>query len=208
MSSSNEHEGDNVDSSDLELMTMREKLIKMQEDAKKLKLLQSQQLALLQETASIKKAAEKQQNDPESSDNKSIHVANVHFSATEKQLSEHFSICGKVQRTTILKDAFTGHPKGFAYLQFEEPNSVSMALAFNGTTFCSRIIKVTKKSNEAAAKVIVAAPYRRPARSFPPPRFPGGRFSSRYASSGAYRPRGRAMGARNKKWVKPGLLST
>ncbi|XP_078483717.1 uncharacterized protein LOC100181905 [Ciona intestinalis] len=206
MSSSNDQEPDNVESSDQELMNMRVKLLKMQEEAKKLKILQTEQLALLERTASLKTAENKPIGTAENSDEKSIHIANVHFSSTEKQLSEHFSICGKVVRATILKDAFTGHPKGFAYLQFEEASSVDMALAFDGTTFCSRAIKVTKKSNEAVAKTAPAArPRYRASYQFPAPRFPSRPYTTRYNTT-SYRSRGRAMVTRNKKWVKPGLL--
>lgn len=46
------------------------------------------------------------------SEKRSISISNVHFITTEKQLAEHFSICGKISRVTILKDIYTGYPKG------------------------------------------------------------------------------------------------
>jgi len=90
--------------SERELENMREKLLAMQEKAKKLKEIQSKRQELLQQKLNNGQVVQ--------SNEKLIHVANVHFSATESQLSEHFSICGKVTKATILKD-FSGHPKGY-----------------------------------------------------------------------------------------------
>ena len=96
--------GDETTLSERELENMREKLLAMQEKAKKLKEIQSKRQEMLQKKLNNGQAVVK-------SNNKLIHIANVHFSATENQLSEHFSICGKVAKATILKD-FSGHPKG------------------------------------------------------------------------------------------------
>ena len=91
--------------SERELENMREKLLAMQEKAKKLKEIQSKRQEMLQQKLDNGQTATK-------SSDKLIHIANVHFSATENQLSDHFSICGKVVKVTILKDSFTGHSKG------------------------------------------------------------------------------------------------
>lgn len=89
--------------SENELNNMRKKLLAMQEQAKKLKELQARQQELLKR---------KQSNGQVKVENKTVHLANVHFSATEKQISDHFAICGKVTNVTILKDQFSGHSKG------------------------------------------------------------------------------------------------
>ena len=90
--------------SENELTNMKKKLLAMQEQAKKLKEIQAKQHELLMKR--------KQNNGHFKLENKTIHLANVHFSATEKQISEHFSICGKVTKVSILKDQFSGHSKG------------------------------------------------------------------------------------------------
>ena len=95
--------------SEQELDNMRAKLLAMQEQAKKLKEMQTKRQEQLQLKLSTGKANGQSVVKPV---NYSVHLANVHFSATVKQISEHFSICGKVTRVTILKDKFTGHPKG------------------------------------------------------------------------------------------------
>ena len=48
-------------------------------------------------------------------DSRSIHVAQVDYSVTEEELKLLFEACGPVNRTTIIKDKFSGQPKGFAY---------------------------------------------------------------------------------------------
>ena len=50
---------------------------------------------------------------------KSIYVGQVDYSATPEELVAHFKACGQVERVTIMCDKFTGHPKGFAYIEFE-----------------------------------------------------------------------------------------
>jgi len=99
---------DSTESTDAELSAMREKLLKMQEEAKKLKDIQEEQMKLIKQKAELSKSTSVSKPDEQ----KSLHIANVHFSATEKQLTEHFGICGKVKRATILRDAYTGQPKG------------------------------------------------------------------------------------------------
>nr|CAB3267876.1 zinc finger CCCH domain-containing protein 14-like [Phallusia mammillata] len=188
--------------SDDELSSMRAKLLKMQEEAKKLKTLQQEQLAAIKQTSAVVKAVTTAPAKPDLS--KSIHVANVHFSATEKQLSGHFGICGKVKRVTILKDSFTGHPKGFAYLEFEEQSSVESALALDNTTFCNRAIRVTRKTSVTPTQPAFSKPAPFSFRNRPPLR-PRHRYSARMAIA-AVRPRFRAIQGRNKTWVKPGYV--
>ena len=45
-------------------------------------------------------------------DTRSIHVGNVDYSSTAKELGQHFQGCGAVVRVTIMCDKFTGNPKG------------------------------------------------------------------------------------------------
>lgn len=81
-------------------------------------------------------------------DMKSIWIGNVDYNATAQQLVDYFSSCGIVERVTIQCNKFTGRPKGFAYMEFNKPNSVESALSLNGTLFCGRTIQVMpKRSN-------------------------------------------------------------
>ena len=46
---------------------------------------------------------------------------------------------------TILCDKYSGHPKGFAYIEFTEKESVDAAIALDGSMFRGRQIKVMPK---------------------------------------------------------------
>jgi len=78
-------------------------------------------------------------------DNRSIYVGNVDYTATAEELEGHFHGCGSVERVTILCDKFTGHPKGFAYVEFADPDSVNTAQALDDSLFKGRQIKVLPK---------------------------------------------------------------
>ncbi|KAL4613574.1 embryonic polyadenylate-binding protein 2 isoform X2 [Arapaima gigas] len=78
-------------------------------------------------------------------DNRSVYVGNVDYGATADELEIHFNGCGPVNRVTILCDKFTGHPKGFAYIEFSDRDSVRTAMALDETLFRGRVIKVLPK---------------------------------------------------------------
>lgn len=83
--------------------------------------------------------------DKEEVDARSVYVGNVDYGATPEELQKHFQACGAINRITILCDKFTGHPKGFAYVEFADAASISNALLLNETSFRSRLIQVTPK---------------------------------------------------------------
>jgi len=61
----------------------------------------------------------------------------------------HFSTCGVVERVTIACDKFTGRPKGYAYLEFQDESSVENAIKLDGSKFRERELKVKpKRKNE------------------------------------------------------------
>ena len=78
-------------------------------------------------------------------DARSIYVGNVDYSATAQELEAHFHGCGSINRVTILCDKFSGHPKGFAYVEFGDKDSVQTAQALDDSLFKGRQIKVTPK---------------------------------------------------------------
>lgn len=78
-------------------------------------------------------------------DQRSIYVGNVDYSATAQELEAHFHGCGSINRVTILCDKFSGHPKGFAYVEFGDKDSVQTAMALDDSLFKGRQIKVVNK---------------------------------------------------------------
>jgi polyadenylate-binding protein 2 len=79
------------------------------------------------------------------SDKRSVYVGQVDYGATPEELQDHFKACGTINRITILVDKFTGSPKGYAYVEFAEEESVSNAVLLNDTMFRGRQIRVTAK---------------------------------------------------------------
>ena len=67
-----------------------------------------------------------------------MYVGQVEYSATPEELLAHFEPCGTVERVTIVCDKFTGHPKGFAYLEFQ----VSTTAAINGKEYTTLTLEV------------------------------------------------------------------
>ncbi|KAM9436314.1 polyadenylate-binding protein 2 isoform 3-T3 [Clarias gariepinus] len=124
-------------------------------------------------------------------DGRSIYVGNVDYGATAEELEAHFHGCGSVNRVTILCDKFTGHPKGFAYIEFADKESVRTAMALDESLFRGRQIKVgAKRTNRPGISTTD--------RGFPRARFRsrGGSFSSRARYYSGYTPprgRGRAF---------------
>lgn len=69
-------------------------------------------------------------------------VLQVDYGATAEELEQHFHGCGSINRVTILCNKFDGHPKGFAYIEFAEKESVQTAMAMDESLFRGRQIKV------------------------------------------------------------------
>ena len=78
-------------------------------------------------------------------DASSIYVGNVDYGATAEELEAHFHGCGSVNHVTILCDKFSGHPKGFAYIEFSDKESLRTSLALDESLFRGRQIKVIPK---------------------------------------------------------------
>ncbi|PWN45824.1 RNA-binding domain-containing protein [Ceraceosorus guamensis] len=78
-------------------------------------------------------------------DARSVFVGNVDYGASPEEIQQHFAACGTINRVTILCDKFTGHPKGFAYVEFSEPSLVANAMVMNESLFRGRLLKVTAK---------------------------------------------------------------
>ncbi|KAF1788636.1 Nucleotide-binding alpha-beta plait domain [Phytophthora cactorum] len=71
---------------------------------------------------------------------RTVFVGNVSLDATQKDLKNHFSVCGKVE-TKILT---TAKDNCNAYVSFVEESSVEAALKLNGTTLVQKKIRVDR----------------------------------------------------------------
>ena len=80
-------------------------------------------------------------------DARSCYVGNVDYGATAEELEQHFHGCGSINRVTILCNKFDGNPKGFAYVEFTDKDSVDTAMALDDSLFRGRQIKVLRCIN-------------------------------------------------------------
>ena len=78
-------------------------------------------------------------------DGRSVYVGNVDYAATAEELEQHFHGCGAINRVTILCNKFDGHPKGFAYVEFTDKDSIGTAMALDDSLFRGRQIKVKER---------------------------------------------------------------
>ncbi|XP_030368335.1 embryonic polyadenylate-binding protein 2 [Strigops habroptila] len=93
-------------------------------------------------------------NDKTEADQRSIYVGNVDYEATAEELEVYFSSCGEINRVTILCDKFSGHPKGYAYIEFEEKSSMKAAMELDESLFKGRVIKVLPKRTNTSGNSI------------------------------------------------------
>ena len=115
-----------------EIAAMKKRVEEMEAEAAKLREMQ----------ASLDSQTENLRENKEDIDMRSIFVGNVDYGASPEEIQAHFQSCGSINRVTILLDKFTGHPKGYAYVEFSEPNLVTQALVLNESVFRGRNIKV------------------------------------------------------------------
>ncbi|XP_015121746.1 polyadenylate-binding protein 2-B isoform X1 [Diachasma alloeum] len=135
----------NID--DPELEAIKARVREMEEEAEKLKQLQSEvdKQMNMGSPPGITSPLNMSIEDKMEVDNRSIYVGNVDYGATAEELEQHFHGCGSVNRVTILCNKFDGHPKGFAYIEFAERDSVQTAMAMDESMFRGRQIKVMPK---------------------------------------------------------------
>ncbi|RPA81783.1 RNP domain protein [Ascobolus immersus RN42] len=123
----------NLDSE--EILKVKAKIEEMEEEATKLRAMQSNldemQCELVERRGDV--------------DSRSVFVGNVDYSASPEELQSHFQSCGRINRVTILLDRYTGTSKGYAYIEFAEPDLVPGALIMNESIFKDRPLKVVPK---------------------------------------------------------------
>ncbi|XP_014677352.1 PREDICTED: polyadenylate-binding protein 2-like [Priapulus caudatus] len=191
--------GDNDQSvDDPELEAIKARVREMEEEAEKLKQMQNEvekQLNMSPPSA-LASPAGLSLEDKIDADNRSIYVGNVDYSATAEELEAHFHGCGSVNRVTILCDKFTGHPKGFAYIEFADKDSVTTAQALDESLFKGRQIKVLpKRTNRPGVSSTNRPPFRG--------RGSRGRGWRYYGSGGYSRSSSRSRPRRGGSWFSP-----
>ncbi|XP_057390660.1 protein CBFA2T3 isoform X5 [Balaenoptera acutorostrata] len=126
-------------------------------------------------------------------DHRSVYVGNVDYGGTAQELEAYFNHCGEIQRVTILCDKFSGHPKGYAYIEFATESSAQAAVELDKSVFRGRVIKVLPKRTNLPG---ISSTDRGGLRGHPGAR--GGPFPhSNFQGGARFRPRGR------NRWAGP-----
>ncbi|KAI9674347.1 MAG: cytoplasmic RNA-binding protein [Trizodia sp. TS-e1964] len=126
---------DEFNEEEAEINAMKRRVAEMEEEAAKLREMQ----------ANLDQTHHDLREDKEDIDARSIFVGNVDYQASPEEIQAHFQSCGSINRVTILLDKFSGHPKGYAYVEFTEPSLVALALVLNESVFRGRNLKVVPK---------------------------------------------------------------
>ena len=74
-------------------------------------------------------------------DDKTLFVGNVPYTSTEEDLEKFFEDCGTVKVQIVYMD---GKSKGYAYVTFQDENSIEMAFKKNGEKILDRPIKIER----------------------------------------------------------------
>ncbi|XP_054164466.1 polyadenylate-binding protein 2-like [Oppia nitens] len=132
---------------DPELEAIKARVREMEEEAERLKIMQEVMNDEDKHDADSPNASTSGMSIEEKMevDGRSVYVGNVDYSATADDLERHFHGCGSVNRVTILCDKYSGHPKGFAYIEFADKDSVETATALDESLFKGRQIRVSAK---------------------------------------------------------------
>nr|CAG4636590.1 EOG090X0FQT [Eubosmina coregoni] len=130
---------------DPELEAIKARVREMEEEAEKLKMLQSEVEKQINSPQGVASSPNMSIEDKMEVDGRSVFVGNVDYGATAEELEQHFHGCGSINRVTILCNKYDGHPKGFAYVEFGDKDSVQTAMALDESLFRGRQIKVMLK---------------------------------------------------------------
>ncbi|XP_073439579.1 embryonic polyadenylate-binding protein 2 [Dendrobates tinctorius] len=135
------HEDGDFDDPELKAIKMRVR--EMEEEAERLKGLTGDETT--DENSKVGLPYSLSAEEKREADKRSVYVGNVDYGGTAQDLESHFSSCGCINRITILCDKFSGHPKGYAYIEFAEKSSMEAAVAMDESVFRGRTIKVLPK---------------------------------------------------------------
>ncbi|KAJ2660604.1 hypothetical protein IW148_003735 [Coemansia sp. RSA 1199] len=124
---------------DPELEELKNRMLEMEKEAQRLRELEENL------TKEPNEDGQGGDGDADDADARSIYVGNVDYVTTPEELQEHFKGSGAINRVTILCNKFTGHPKGFAYVEFGTTDAVTKAQLLDGSMLHGRPLKVNPK---------------------------------------------------------------
>ena len=126
-------------SEDTELELIKARNLEMEAEAKKLKQIQSEvakeMTSPVSKFFSAASVLDMSYEEKAQVDARSVYCGNVDYGATAQELEQHFHGCGGIDRVTIMCNKFDGQPKGFAYVEFADKDSVDTAMALDDSLF-------------------------------------------------------------------------
>jgi RNA recognition motif-containing protein len=74
-----------------------------------------------------------------------IYVGNMSSELTEQELNEAFAAYGQISSVRIIKDRYTGEPRGFGFVEMPEKTEAEAAIAgLNGKDFKGKALTVNE----------------------------------------------------------------
>jgi RNA recognition motif-containing protein len=74
-----------------------------------------------------------------------IYVGNLSFDVSEENLRQAFEPFGQVSSVTIIKDKYSGQPRGFGFVEMSEQSEAQAAIAnLNGKELLGRQMNVNE----------------------------------------------------------------
>ncbi|KAB5516103.1 hypothetical protein DKX38_026751 [Salix brachista] len=150
-----------------ELDDMKKRLKEMEDEAAALREMQAKVEKEMGSVQDPSASATASQANREEVDSRSVFVGNVDYSCTPEEVQQHFQACGTVNRVTIRSDKY-GQPKGYAYVEFVEPEAVQEAVHLNESELHGRQLKVTAKRTNVPGMKPFRARRPNPYMGFPP----------------------------------------
>src|SRR3972149_1469229 len=89
-----------------------------------------------------------------------IYVGNLAREVTEEDLQEAFKVFGQVTSATIIKDKFSGEPRGFGFIEMPGKAEAQAAIAgMNGKELKGRVLNVNEAQprTERGGEVVAVA---------------------------------------------------
>ena len=74
-----------------------------------------------------------------------IYIGDLSSSVTEGDLQKAFEAFGQVKSVTIIKDRYSGQPRGFGFIDMPNKNEAGSAITgMNGKEFMGRVLEVNE----------------------------------------------------------------
>merc|ERR1712019_149443 len=80
-----------------------------------------------------------------------LYVKDLAFNVDDDKLRNHFSQCGKVMQTLVVRNA-QGRSRGFGFVELEDEEQAQAALGLTGSELCGREIVVSKSQRAITSK--------------------------------------------------------